>query len=83
MKRKKSEQLIGITPEELTNCRAYFNTYKSAKKGQNSFRITKNLLDNLLSTANKIQKQPKLIISIPDGLDEYTLSCILTKNKGQ
>lgn len=85
MKKKKSEQLFGVPPESLTICRNsgrdYFITHKSAKKGKISFQITKALLDNLWSTYEKIQKQPKLIISIPIGTDEYILSCELTKNK--
>lgn len=85
--KKYSEQLFGVPPEELSSTtsifskyRDFFTTHKSAKKGQNSFRITKNLLDNLISTSLKIQKEPKLIISIVDGSDEYTIICLITKN---
>jgi hypothetical protein len=88
MKRKKTEQHFGVPPEELNSTnsifskyRDFFTTHKSAKKGQNSFRITKSLLENLISTSLKIQKEPKLIISIADGSDEYTITCLITKNK--
>jgi len=79
MKRKKTEQLVGVTPLELDNCRTYFVVHKSAKKGQNSFRITKSLLDSLFETYKQIQKRPVLIITIVDGSDEYILTCSITK----
>ena len=85
MKKRKLEQLFGVPPEALTmyrnSGRDYFITHKSAKMGKSSFQITKALLDNLWATYEKIQKQPKLIISIPNGTEEYILSCDLTKNK--
>jgi len=86
MKRKKTEQLFGVPPEELTQNISLFSKYrdtftvhKSAKKGQNSFRITKSLLDSLFETYTQIQKRPILIITIPDGSDEYTITCSITK----
>jgi len=84
-KKKKTEQLIGITPEEsekislFSKYRDTFTIYKSAKHGQNSFRITKSLLDSLIKTSIQIQKKPNLIISIVDGSDEYTITCQITK----
>jgi hypothetical protein len=82
MKKNKTEQLFGIPPNAIT-CYEYFTVHKSAKKGQNSFRITKSLLDSLLNTSNKIQKKPKLIITIQDGSDEYTLTInSILKSKG-
>jgi hypothetical protein len=86
MKRKKVEQHFGVPPEELTQeislfskYRDTFTVHKSAKKGKNSFRITKSLLDSLFETYKTIQKKPILIISIVDGSDEYTLTCSITK----
>jgi hypothetical protein len=79
---KTAHQLFGVPPEEL-NVYAYtsFTVHKSAKKGQNSFRITKSLLENLISTSLKIQKQPKLVITINTGSDEYVINCSITKTK--
>jgi hypothetical protein len=85
MKKQKTEQLIGITPEEsqklslFSKYRDTFTVHKSAKKGQTSFRITKSLLDSLIETSIKIKKQPKLIISIGVGDGEYILTCSITK----
>ena len=79
MKRKKTEQYFGVPPEILP-FRDTFTVHKSAKKGQNSFRITKSLLESLFETYKQIQKKPILIISIMDGSDEYILTCSITKN---
>jgi hypothetical protein len=85
MKKQKTEQLIGITPEEsekislFSKYRDSFTVHKSAKKGQNSFRVTKSLLESLIETSIQIQKKPTLIITITDGSDEYILTCSITK----
>ena len=86
MKRKKVEQHFGVPPEELTQeislfskYRDTFTVHKSAKKGQNSFRITKSLLESLFETYKQIQKRPILVITIVDGSDEYVLTCSITK----
>jgi len=85
---KKREQLFGVPPEVLENpcilnnqtCNSFI-VHKSSKKGQSSFRITKSLLDLLLLTSSKIQKQPQLIITIPDGSNEYIISCSINKTR--
>jgi len=76
------EELFGVPPEELaivTTEHNSFTVYKSAKIGQSSFRITEALLDSLMLVSTKIHKQPKLIITIPDGSEEYILTCTITK----
>jgi len=56
--------------------------YKSANKGQSSFRITKKLLTGLWTKVRKINNGGKLIITIPDNQKEnYVLTCYLTKQK--
>jgi len=80
MKKNKREELVGVPPEEIIyNVNSNFIVHKSSKKGQTSFRITKSLLDSLMETSNKIQKQPKLIISIGVDSGEYILTCLITK----
>jgi hypothetical protein len=86
MKKNKRENIVGVPPEELiqeislfSKYRDTFTVHKSAKKGQNSFRITKSLLDSLFETYKQIQKKPILVISIVDGSAEYTLTCSITK----
>jgi hypothetical protein len=75
------EQHFGVPPEELSSIkfRDTFTVHKSAKNGQNSFRITKSLLDSLFETYKIIQKRPILVITIVDGSDEYTITCSITK----
>jgi len=87
MKKNKTEQLFGVPPESLPPSefnlyRSVFTVHKSAKKGQNSFRITKRLLEKLIETSNQIQKKPILIVTIVDGSDEYTITCSITKKLG-
>jgi hypothetical protein len=84
MKKNKRENLVGVPPESepislFSKYRDSFTVHKSAKKGQNSFRITKSLLDSLIETSNQIQKKPILVISIVDGSSEYTTTCSITK----
>jgi hypothetical protein len=84
MKKQKTEQLFGVPPESepislFSKYRDTFVVHKSAKKGQNSFRITKSLLDSLFETYKTIQKKPILVITIVDGSDEYTITCSITK----
>ena len=86
MKKNKRENLVGVPPEELTQeislfskYRDTFTVHKSAKKGQNSFRITKSLLEALIETSNQIQKKPILVVTIEDGSYEYTITCSIEK----
>lgn len=80
----KRVNLFGVPPESepislFSKYKNSFTVHKSSKKGQSSFRITKDLLENLISTSIQIQKQPKLIITIVDGSSEYTITCSITK----
>jgi len=56
--------------------------YKSAKKGQTSFRITQQLIQNIYLKAQKLKNFAVLNISIPANKDEnYILQCRITKEK--
>jgi len=82
MKKNKREILVGVPPEEINviyHFKDSFVVHKSAKKGQNSFRITKSLLEALIETSNQIQKKPILVVTIVDGSDEYTITCSIEK----
>jgi hypothetical protein len=79
MRKKKTEALVGVTPNELNKCRDNFVVHKSSKKGTNSFRVTKSLLESLIETSIQIQKKPTLIITIVDGSSEYTITCQIVK----
>jgi len=83
MKKNKRENLFGIPPEEISPA-SYnnFTIHKSSKKGQTSFRLTKSLLESILSMSSNIKKKPTLIITITDGSFEYNIMCSsITKNK--
>jgi len=83
MKKKKTEQLFGVPPGSIPVFSKYTNSFivhKSSKKDKVSFLITKALLESLIETSIKIQKQPKLIITIAN---EYIIDCSITKiNRG-
>ncbi|MEK6884735.1 MAG: hypothetical protein AABY22_34200 [Nanoarchaeota archaeon] len=75
-KKYKTEQLFGVPPNSLHNS---YTVYKSSKKGQKSFRITKSLLENILKTSKKINKAHNLIITIEDDCDMYYIDCKINK----
>ena len=61
---------------------SHCKVFKSAKEGNQSFLVTKKLLDSLYEKARKAKKKGALILSIPaeEGF-KYSLTCILTKEK--
>ena len=60
------------------NCRVY----KNAKNGQSSFRITKQLINNIYKKARVVKKKGELILTIPcDDKFNYVLNCLITKEK--
>lgn len=76
MKKNKREMIYGVPPEYIPVTKDSFIVHKSSKMGQTSFRVTKGLLESLIETSIKIQKQPKLVLTIAG---EYILTCSLTK----
>lgn len=57
-------------------------TFKQAKKGQKSFRITSQLVDSIYQKARKVKKKGELVLIIPcDNKYNYTLNCKVTKTK--
>jgi hypothetical protein len=80
MRRNKIEQLFGVPPDAIVN-RDCFVIHKSSKKGQNSFRITKSLLESIIETSLKIHKNPTLIVTIHDDSNEYIITCSIQKTK--
>lgn len=56
--------------------------FKSAKKGQKSFRITSALVDSIYNKARKAKKKGELVITLPnDEESDYVLNCKITKIK--
>lgn len=76
---KKQIMMRGVIPSKQPIGCAVF---KSAKKGQKSFRITSSLLNTMVKKANKVGKAPLLIIHIPANEKEsYLLTCHVLKEK--
>ena len=60
------------------NCK----TFKSAKEGQKSIRISSDLVDSIYKKARSIKKKGELVIILPfDEKFNYTLNCKITKTK--
>jgi len=58
--------------------------FKSAKKGQTSFRITKRLLQSLWNKSKNIHNKGIIILIIPaNERENYILKCYLTKGKNR
>lgn len=56
--------------------------YKSAKKGQTSFRITQQLLQSIWIKSKKLKNIPALVIKIPANKKEnYVVKCHIQREK--
>jgi len=54
--------------------------HKSTKNGQQSFRITKKLLDGIYTKSSKLGTDTQLILTIPINDKEiYQVTCIIKK----
>jgi len=73
-------EIITNIPKGFKPYTRYCTIFKSAKKGQKSFRITQQLLQALWSKAKKVGKIGELVIIIPaNKKQKYILRGILTK----
>jgi hypothetical protein len=60
------------------NCKCF----KSVNEGQQSFRITRKLIDSIYTKARTVKKKGELVLTIPcDEKYNYVLNCKITKNK--
>lgn len=74
------ELIRGVVPESLSNVAVY----KNVKKGQSSFRITKKLLDDIYSKAQKLNKGAHIQITIPSESGyNYIVTAMVRKEKGE
>lgn len=54
--------------------------FKSVKKGQSSFRITKQLCDAIYNKSTKLSKETELVLNIPLANNEvYQVTCTIKK----
>ena len=54
--------------------------FKSIKKGQQSFRITKKMCDTIYNKCAKINNSAELILTLPCNEKEvYQVSCVIKK----
>jgi len=61
---------------------SYCKTFKTAKEGQSSFRVTQKLLNSAYEKARKAKRKGMLVLTIPaDSDNNFILECIITKEK--
>lgn len=54
--------------------------FKSVKKDQQSFRITKKLLDGIYSKADNLKNKVELVLTIPiNDKESYQVTCQIKK----
>lgn len=74
-----------MTKELIKNVLPDFKTsivYKNVKEGQNSFRITQQLLQSVYLKTQRLKNLAVIVLSIPANKEEnYILKCQLTKEK--
>jgi len=74
-----------MSKEFIKNVLPDFKTsavYKHAKKGTKSFRITQQLLQNIVYKAKRLKNVAVLILTIPANKKQnYVLRCHITKEK--
>ena len=81
-KKSKTEDITGIPKKGRESLYQYMTVYKSAKKGQQSFRLTSQLLRSIYKKANSLKKEGLLIITIPsDSKNKFRLECIIKKEE--
>jgi len=60
----------------------YCKTFKSAKEGTTSFRVTQKLINSAYEKARMAKRKGQLILNIPaDDKHDYILKCTITKEK--
>jgi|WetSurMetagenome_2_1015567.scaffolds.fasta_scaffold1173570_1 hypothetical protein len=76
---KKNRELI--TNIMNTNPTPYYTVFKTVKNKEASIRITKSVLAPIYNHAQTINKEALLIIKLPNGQENYILTCIIKKEK--
>lgn len=80
---KKSRiDLTGVPKKDIDSLYQYCTVFKSAKKGQKSFRITSQLLNSVYKKAESLNKEGLIILTIPsDSKNIFKVKCIVQKEK--
>lgn len=72
--------ITGVPKKGRESLYQYLTVYKSAKKGQQSFRLTSQLLRSVYKKANSLKKEGLIIITIPaDSKNKFRVECIVKK----
>lgn len=82
--KKKSKQidLTGVPRKKRDSLYQYITTFKSAKKGQKSFRITSQLLKSVYKKAENLKKEGLIVLTIPaDSKYNFRVECIVKKEE--
>jgi len=79
-KKSKTEDITGKPKKDIESLYQYYVIFKSAKKGQKSFRITSQLLNSVYKKAESLKKEGLLILTLPaDSKNNFKVRCIVKK----
>ena len=71
--------------EFITNVKPlsrYCTTFKHAKKNQESFRLTQNLLNATWARAENVGKLPEIVLTIPaNQVENFIVTCHIEKQR--
>jgi len=81
-KKSKIEDITGKPKNDIESLYQYLTVFKSAKKGQKSFRVTSQLLNSVYKKAESLKKEGLIILTIPaDSKNNFKMRCIVKKEK--
>ena len=66
----------------MNKLQKYFTVFKSVKKGQQSFRLTSQLLRGIYKKASSIKKKGLIILTLPANAKyNFRVECMVKKEK--
>ena len=79
MKKKSNrEDITGVPKKGIDSLYQYYTVFKSPKKGQQSFRLTSQLVKNIYKKASSLKKEGLIILILPfDSNNNFRLECII------
>ena len=80
--KKNRIDLTGVPKKDIDSLYQYVTTYKSAKKGQKSFRITSQLLNSVYKKAESLNKEGLILLTIPaNSKYNFRVECVVKKER--
>lgn len=81
-KKNKREDITGVPKKGIDSLYQYYTIFKSPKKGQQSFRLTSQLIKNIYKKASSLKKEGLIILILPsDTKTNFRVECIVKKEK--